>query len=295
MTTSVSAIIRAISDLNNRYRDPSTSTQMKLEALWEMGDQLAQLGVTKPHSIGWGVQRETKGLIKRPTIFRSHKIRTIWPSKDDLMRDIGGLRGLSSLTELLPLIDPAQDVKRKLSPNQLTGLFKHACSDSPGKFKEYLRVLKKQFSHGKLGKPLDKAKHLPQLHEVVSNFQRLRTFLFNLFEQESAAERLAFRAHSSTDELGTFSNMCIALTTKDNYRLYKRLGPSSSLSLNKEFAILYDRFRNILDKPSDVERARLRRLISAEAMAEMSDMISSIRSEEAVDDFKERRKLTIPL
>lgn len=260
-----------------------------------MGDRLTKLGVIKPHSIGWGIQRETKGLIKRPTIFRSHKIRTIWPSKDDLMRDIGGLRGLSNLTELLPLIDPAQDVKHKLSPEQLSDLFKHACSDSPGEFKEHLRVLKKQFSHGKLGKPLDKAKHLPQLQDIVFNFKRLRTFLFNLFEQESAAERLAFRAHTSSDDLCAFSNMCIALTTKDNYRLYKRLGSSSTLSLNKEFATLYERFQNILDKPADVKRARLRRLISAEAMAEMSDMISSMRTEEAVDDFKERRKLAIPL
>lgn len=294
MPINISAIVRAISDINNRYRDPSTSTRMKLEALWEMGDLLARLGVTKPHSIGWAVQGETKGLIKRPTIFRSHKIRTIWPSKQDLMRDLGGLQGLSSLTELLPLIDPAQDVKRKLSPEQLSSLFQHACSDSPSEFKQYLRVIKKEFSHGKLGKPLDKTKHLSQLQDVVVNFKRLRTFLSNLLEQESATERQNFRAHTSTDELRAFSNMCIALTTKDNYRLYKRLGPSLPSSLNKEFATLYDRFRHILDKPADVERARLRRLISAEAMAEMSDMISSLTSEEAVDDFKERRKLAIP-
>lgn len=295
MTASISAIIRAISSINNCYRDASTSTRMKLEALWEMGDLLVKLGVTRPHSIGWSVQRETKGLIKRPTIFRSHKIRTIWPSKQDLLRDLGGLQGLSSLTELLPLIDPAQAVNRKLSPEQLRSLFEHACSDSPGEFKQYLKVLKKQFSHGKLGKPLDKAKHLPQLQDIVRNLRQLRTFLLNLFEQESAAERMAFRAHTSIDELRAFSNMCIALTTKDNYRLYKRLGSSSSSSLNKDFVALYDRFRKLLDKSADVERARLRRLISPEAMAEMSDMISSMSSEEAVDDFKERRKLAIPL
>ena len=295
MPTSISALVRAISDINNCYRDPSTTTRAKLEALWEMGDQLTKLGVTKPHSIGWAVQRETKGIIKRPTIFRSHKIRAIWPSKQDLMQNLGGLQGLSSLTELLPLIDPVQGVNRKLSPEQLRDIFQHACADSPGEFKQYLRALKKQFSHGKLGKPLDKAKHLPQLREVVSNFGQLRTLLFNLFDQESDAERLAFRAHTSTDELRAFSNMCIALTTKDNYRLYKHMGSSSPSSLNKEFATLYGRFREILNKAADVERARLRRLISADALAEMSDMISSLSSEHTVADFKERRKLVIPL
>jgi hypothetical protein len=295
MTANITAIIKAISDINNRYRDSSISTRMKLEALWDMGDLLGKLGVTKPHSVGWAVQRGTKGLIKRPTIFRSHKIRTIWCSKEKLLEDLGGLQGLSSLTELLPLIDPAQDVKHKLSPEQLNSLFKRACSDPPGDFKRYLCTVKKRFSHGKLGKPLDKAKHLPLLQGTISDFKALRTFLCYLLDEGSVAERLEFRAHTSTNELRAFSNMCIALTTKDNYRLYKRLGPVSPSSLHKEFSNLYIRFKTILDKSADVERARLRRLISAEAMAEMSDMISSMNSEELIEDFKERRKLAISL
>jgi hypothetical protein len=295
MTTSISAIVKAVSDINNSYRDSSASTRKKLEALWDMGDRLFRLGVTKPHSIGSAVQRETRGLIKRPTIFRSHKIRTIWPSKEALMRDLGGLQGLQSFIELLPLIDPAQDVRCKLSSQQITDIFKHACLDSPGKFKNYLKAFKKQFSHGSLGKSLDRAKHLPQLQGVVSDFKRLRAYFFELLEQEPPAGRLAFRAHTSSDQLRAFSNMCIALTTKDNYRLYKHLASSSPPSSNKEFAALYDRFRNILEKQSDIERARLRRVISAEALAEMSDMVSSMSSEEAVSDFRERRKLAISL
>jgi hypothetical protein len=295
MAADITVIIKAISDINNRYRDSSISTRMKLEALWEMGDLLGKLGVTKPHTIGWAVQRGTKGLIKRPTIFRSHKIRTIWSSKEKLLEDLGGLQGLSSLTELLPLIDPAQDVKHKLSPEQLNSLFKHACSEPPGDFKRYLCTVKKRFSHGKLGKPLDKAKHLTLLQDIVSDFRALRTFLCYLFDEGSAAERLEFRAHTSTNELRSFSNMCIALTTKDNYRLYKRLSPVLPSSLNKEFSNLYVRLKSLLDKSADIERARLRRLISAEAMAEMSDMVSSMNSEESLEDFKERRKLAIPL
>lgn len=268
---------------------------MKLEALWDMGDRLFRLGVTKPHSIGSAVQQETKGLIKRPTIFRSHKIRTIWPSKEDLLRDLGELQGLQSFIELLPLIDPAQAVRCRLSSEQIKDIFKHACSDSPGKFKNYLQVFKKQFSHGSLGKSLDRSKHLPLLQGVVIDFKRLRAFFCELLEQEPSAGRLAFRAHTSSDQLRAFSNMCIALTTKDNYRLYKHLASSSPSSSNKEFTTLYDRFRNILEKQSDIERARLRRVISAEALAEMSDMVSSMSSEEAVSDFRERRKLAIPL
>lgn len=295
MATSIQSIIKAITELNNCYRDPASSTRTKLEALWEIGESLTRLGVAKPHSMGWAVQRETRGLIKRPTIFRSHKIRTIWPSKEDLIRDLGTLRGLSILTELLPLVDPAQDVKHKLSNEQLKDLYSHACTDEPGEFKSYLGDLKKRFSHGKLGKTLDRNKHLGHLQEVVSSFKRLRNYLASLYGEKSLEERESFRSHTSLDELQSFSNMCIALTTRDNYRLYRRLASDISSSQNQEFKHLYEHFRRILNSSGDVKRARLRRLISPEAMAEVSDMISSIVTETTVEDFKERRKLAIPL
>lgn len=295
MSTSVNDIIKVVSPINNRYRDPAASTRMKLEALWELGDQLIRMGVTKPHTIGWAVQRETGGLIKRPTVFRSHKIRTIWASKEDLIRDLGRLQGLSNLTEILPLIDPVQTVRNRLSSEQLTDIYQHACSDSPQKFKQYINDIKKNFSHGKLGKSLDRSKHLEQLSEIVTNFKILQAQLLKILDQSGSAEREQFRTTTSLEELRAYSNMCIALTTKENYRLFKKLGSSSSSSQNQHFQALYNYFRVILDKTSDVERARLRRLISAEALAEMSDMVSSLSSEAAVEDFKARRKLAISI
>lgn len=186
MPASVNAIIKVISPINNRYRDPAASTRMKLEALWELGDQLIRMGVTKPHTVGWAVQRETRGLIKRPTIFRSHKIRTIWASKVDLIKDLGQLQGLSNLTEILPLIDPAQAVRKRLSLEQLTDIYQHACSDSPQKFKQFINDIKREFSNGKLGKSLDRSKHLERLHEIVSNFKILMSHLLKILDQSSA-------------------------------------------------------------------------------------------------------------
>ena len=131
MSANIKEVVSRIASLNNKYRDRSTPIHVKLEALWEIGDTLIKLGVTKPHAIGWAVQKETRGLIKRPTVFRSHKIRTIWDTKESLIRDFGESKSLSNLIEVLPLIDPAQEVRNRLSKQQLDEIYKHACCDLP--------------------------------------------------------------------------------------------------------------------------------------------------------------------
>lgn len=295
MTTTINTIIKSIRDLNNQYRDPNNTIRIKLEALWEMGDCLDKLGVIKPHSIGWGVQRETKGLIKRPTIFRSHKIRQIWKTKKEMINDIGGLKKITFLTEILPLIDPKQGVRKKLSADELSQIYRHACKDNAKTFKNYMFSLKKKYSHGRLGQALDKKKHLHKLEKVVENFKKLRNALLELFKDLESEAQECFKKDVPADEARAFSNMCLALTTKSNFKLYKNLEPYESESGNEEFRYLYNFFRIVLLKKDDIERARLRRLISGEAFAELSDMISSIQSTKLIKDFKARQRLSIGL
>jgi hypothetical protein len=288
-------VVRAITPMNNRYRDPSTSIRIKLVALWEMGDCLFSLSVSNPHAVGWSVQRMTNGLIKRPTVFRSHKIRSIWESKITLLRDVGDLRALSNLKEMVPLIDPAQKVRRQLTPSQLREIYRHACTDTPTEFGQFIGGLKQQFSSGRLGKPLDRSKHLQDLQVYVKQFDVLLKYLMRTVQEDAPAERARFVSATPEAERRAFSNMSIALTTKGNYRLYKRLGPSVPSSGNSEFNSLYSWFRFLLNKLSDVERARVRRLISAEAFALLSDIVSSIGDEKGVVDFRARQKLSIAL
>ncbi len=295
MKANVQTIIKAISDSNNRYRDSSSDTRTKLEALWNIGDCLVRLGVNKPHSMGWIVQKETKGLIKRPTIFRSFKIRQIWNSKDDLLRDIGNIKGVNFLIDMLPLIDPRQEVRKKLKEDEIKQIYKKACASSVGQFKSYIVELKTKYSHDRLGKRLDKSKHLVEIEFVTKNFGSLQRFLLGLIQQKESTGRDRFRQEIKREEFRAFSNMCISLTTKNNIRLYKKAGVSLSNTENQQFKVLYDYFYSILNKAADTERARVRRLISPEAFAQMSDIISSIQNEESLDDFRLRQQLSIGL
>ncbi len=295
MTKNTKDVIAQIASLNNYYRDPRSSTRTKVETLWQIGDKLFQMGVKKPHQLGWAVQEETRGLIKRPTIFRSYKIRSIWKSRDDILRDVGGIRSLSYLTEILPLIDPAQKVRKQLPHEALEQIYGHARTDSPRKFREYIHNVKQKHSHGRLGKALDKSKHLKEFGSIIKCIRSFMNSLYETINQPDAVSRDFFRASINERELTAFSNMCIALTTKDNIRLYRAIGPEESISGNTEFKTLYNLFYSLINKKGDSERARLRRLVSAEAFAQISDMVSSIKSEDAVTDYRARQKMVIKL
>jgi len=295
MPVNIKEIVNKIAPLNNKYRDLSTLVRAKLEASWEIGDILVKSGVTKPHAIGWAVQRETRGLIKRPTVFRSHKIRSIWSTKESLTKDLGELKSLSNLIEILPLIDPAQEVRDKLSKQQLAEIYKHACNDSPVKFKKHMKVLKQQYAHDQLGRSLDRDKRLNELGEVVENLRTLVNYLNKIMNDPKFSARQQFRNDTSEIEIRSFSNMCISLTTKDNLRLYKKIGPAESLSKNEAIKYLYNYFHGIVNKTGDDERARLRRVVSAEVLAQFSDMISSLLTEDGVKDYKARQKIAIKL
>lgn len=295
MSISINNIIKAIVPINNRYRDDGTSTREKLAALWEMGDVLFKMGVVKPHAVGWEVQRETRGLIKRPTIFRSHKIRSIWDSKEQLLRVLGNLRGLSNLTEMLPLLDPMQKVRERLTDDEIDEIYRHACSEHSTQFKNYISTIKQKYSHGRLGQSLDKSKHLREFRSIVSKFRTLLEQLLRLIDQPEPSQRQQFRESTSAEELRALSNMCIALTTKDNFSLYRKLGLYKSSSRNDLFRELYERFYSMLEMTGDIERARLRRVIAPETLAQMSDLVSSLSDESGVVDYRARQRMTIRL
>lgn len=294
-SSGVDRIVKAIASANNQYRLRDQEPVKRLVALWEIGDVLHRMKVRNPHALGWEIQKATRGLIKRPTIFRGHKIRTIWPSKQLLSADLRSIKGLSVLTEMLPLIDPSQPVHKKLTQEHFTTIFRHANSDSPQAFKVYIAQLKTKFSRGRLGARLDRSRHLKALDQTVDAYRRLLVALADCMTIERLERREGIRRTVPENECAALANMSLSLTTKENRRLYRALGPGTSAATLDDFREVYGEFRRLLEQEADVERARLRRLISAESLAQMSDILSSIGSEDGVRDFTRRRDLALHL
>lgn len=292
---STQRLIEKIAPHNNQYRDSNTSNREKIVAMWKIGDALMEAGVTSAHSFGWEVQRATKGLIKRPTIFRSFKVRTIWPNVDALTKDIGNISGLGNFTEMLPIVDPAQDVRGKLTEKELKEVFQRACNDNSSSFKRFVESIKKRYACGRLGKRLDRSRHLGDAQEAAKAFRGFLTELLKMVDEKQKDARDKFRQEFVESDIRSFANMCIALTTKDNIRLFRKEGADISTSGTEIFRGLYHNFRDLLIKTSDVERARLRRVLSATELAAMSDLLSSLVSEDSMDDYRERKKISFQL
>ncbi len=291
----ISGVVQAITKWNNVYRSPDANLQSKLEALWEMGDYLHKIGARNPHSLGWKIQEATKGLIKRPTVFRSHKLRSIWSTKGEFVRDCRGIKGFSNLREMIPLLDPAQKVHRRIPTQVLAELKKKMRTLSPIEFEKELAAVKAMFKTGRLGERLDRAKHLGGYEELRRCFVCVFQALEKVMAKADSKQRDEVRARVQGQELLAVSNMALALTSKENARFYKRFGPERSSSTWVEFRHLYGTLRILLEEKSEIERARLRRLISPVQLALFFDMTHSLLTEEGVAEFLERRALEFPL
>lgn len=295
MHANINKIIETVAPFNNAYRDSSAPARIKIEMLWQIGDVLQKLQVKKPHSLGWEVQRETKQIIKRSTIIKGWKVRSIWSTKTGLFRDLGKIKSVSNLFEIFPLIDPAQEVRSKIPSKQLKEIYSEACRSNPKLFNAYISGIKKEYSHGRLGEPLNRERHLKELDGVVLRLRKVINYFKGIINDKNILKRDELRKNMPVQDIMAFSNMCIALTTKDNIRLYKRNWLPEALTNNEDMKFLYQFFYSLLEDKNDERRARLRRLVPAEILAQISDMLSSLKSEELIADFRERQKLAISL
>ena len=288
-------LIRRITPFHNAYRAPRMTVSDRILALWEIGHEMNSLGFNNPHATGSALQAYTKGVIKRPTIFRGYKVWRMWPRMDALERETGAFKSLTNLQELLPYLDPDQPIRSKLTTHEYQDLMAHAASDAPAAFKVYLALLAQKYGHGRLGKPLDKSKHLAGARPLARLLLELVAKLSKAVAQEDDAKISLLRNNISALEIRSFANICLSLTTSENYRLYKDLPPDQSESGLPEFKVLYDKLKELMAPNKERERARLRRVISAADLAEASDLIASIPSASLLDDYRARKAISLSL
>jgi hypothetical protein len=163
MVDDIGGLLQELRPAVNRATDRRTSPVDSLVAMWEIGDLLRKRSILKPHSFGVELQRATGGIVKRPLIFRSAKIREIWSSPDEIRRECSTLKSQHNVIEMLPFLDAKQRTKYDISEAELEALRRAMVNLPSNEFFPRLRDFKKAHPSRRLGKPLDRDQYLPKM------------------------------------------------------------------------------------------------------------------------------------
>ena len=153
-----------------------------LSSMWRIGDILKELGVHKPHSFGWELQRSSDGLVKRSLIFRCVKIRQIWPELGELHAECSNLKSVSNVVEMFPFLDENVSRKYGVSEVELAGLKQKMLTMTAGSFRRYITSFKLEHSRDRLGVRLDRDRLLTDLSKFGGDLMELQMKLIALID-----------------------------------------------------------------------------------------------------------------
>jgi len=290
----LSLLIDAITKSNNVYRDVNQVPINRMLALWDLGDVLLKYKVDKPHSYGWKIQDQTKGLIKRMTIARAYRIRQIWPERNYVKESFSGIKGLSIFIESLPILDPNGALLKSLSKDLVDELIKYMNTLPAVQFTKYIKNFKAKHKQGRVGENNDRERYLEGYVNIKNCFLIFYKQLQKLILENNFNSIDELKGKISLEERKAFSNFCLALTSKKNIIFYK---PSPIISKIKilDFQNMFNFFKELLEDSNDIRRARLRRVIPPELLVEISDMLNSIVSREKIINYQKRTKQIIKI
>lgn len=292
-------IIQKIAPYSNEYNSKESSTLDKLTAMWEIGNILFSLNDAKPHSLGWEIQEKTGGIIKRPLIFRSYKVRKIWENKKDLISECKATRNLSNITEMLPLIDPDQKSDRKNIPESVVNdLRKNMVLMESKEFQSLLKKIKIKYKDERMGQENDRRRNDPEMYPQAFHFNNVSKLFISLIDENKKAEREKLRGIIPSSELEIFSKICSILASpEDNLKNLDIIDKEASKSSDEDFKSFFDfSIQNLLtNKQKRKAFKRVAKYKIPYSIPEISDIASSLVDEDAVNGYHSRKKLEIRL
>jgi len=244
-------------------------------ALWRIGELLVASGVEKPHSIGREIERATNGIIKRPLIFRAFKIRLVWQSESQLLKECAGLRAISNVVEMLPYLDPTLDRTDRIGDAELDDLLLRMRTSGASEFREYLTDFKRTHASGRVGETNPRDGHLGKTSREFCHLIRFVEEVSRIELDCSEESRLAVLALAADVEVEAAAALVEAsLDQSDHGR--DRLATSSEAGPDwyRELAVL-------ATSAGKQKRARLRRLVGVQMLSKVAGMLRASRNPRA--------------
>lgn len=166
---------------------------------------------------------------------------------------------------------------------------------SPSEFKSRVDAVKSEYADDTLGKRYDRNRLLAELQPLAQSFQKLYKRIREAVIRGDCRSLGAIRNEIPTEELHVFSGMCLALTTKENRNLCSRLPDHDSIAEDAGFRRAFDGALTLLRGRPDTRRAKFRKLVPAEALADLAELSNSVATDEGVQAYKQRARASIAL
>lgn len=278
MKPSAGALLQELRPAINRVHSREALPIDILSAMWEIGEILRKSGVSKPHSLGDELQNATGGIVKRPLVFQSAKIRDIWPSNASLRQELWGLRSKQNVIDMLPFLDPKQRGKYRVTGKQLADLRLAMVGLPHGQFDPMLKRFKRAHAVRRLGQRLDRNQHLPEFAVVAHELSTGAKDLQRLLEGETgtedvdAAGALAARLRYSAGAAASLESSAPRLTLPPLIEIERALSNSGVLT-------------------NAVKRRRLWRLFAREQLMELAEAVLATTSSEARSEYFQHRRV----
>ncbi len=176
------AVLQDIRPSVNVANSSSSSPIDVLVAMWEIGEKLRRRGLGGPYRAGTEIQSATGGLVKGPLIARSVKIRKIWPSVKALRSECSSLQSLWNVMGMLPFLYPDRREHADVTEEDLSQMRSAMVRLPYREFLPLLKSFKREHAGERLGKPLDRERHLPEMAQFADRLNNARDQLMSALE-----------------------------------------------------------------------------------------------------------------
>jgi len=283
MTEETPNLIRSIQFLQNKYmsyKKEKNSLGMLL-TMWDIGDYLKRNGITRPHSLGWKIEKE-KAYISRPMIFRSFVVRRIWTSKDDMKNQLYNVKSVNSVIELFPFLD--QNNKWKLPKEKLVYLLDTLNNKSSNEFNKILLMIKSDY----IGIKTNRKVHQPEIMALKNKFFELYNLIKNKLEKSSIKECLNFVDIIGQENLKNLAKICLNLSIKREFNL-------DNFKKTKEN--IFDDLIEELIKICKIKQRKniIKNVIKPSDLGRMVDFCNSILDEDSILGYRARSNIKISI
>ncbi len=279
----INLLIEAISPLYNQYKQQSRtiSGTDALIIMWDIGDILKtyiEENNVAPHSLFWEVYGKSEGTkniaqksyITREFQNRCHRIRNIFLSKEQIRKELPNLNNFTSFREAMPFFD---NKKYKLLGEKKEYLLKLLNSDNSHKdiMKEIGRLQKDI-----IGIKNPRTQRLKDLEEEKEVFINFYNEVYRLLKESPT--QISFKLKKDQIDKGYI----VVLANNTNALAEDGLKFTKFPEASNVQDSLWKSYEDVLKKFSSQRNAvllrRFRRIISAERIVNLADMLHSLSS-----------------